>query len=188
MLRSMEGKQRTWWERALCRCRMHNMPLHIALVHVLSLFLTTYGENSQGKMTSNHLQTLPWLNRPGKYLQLKCCGTVSCRLQFSCFPFFLDTSSLLVCKRELYHRLQAREDLAWLSGSWEISSIHRDGTEGPNSAPAWLQESPCHLCNAQIPISLGWELEAATSKYKFERDIYKVLKLFWGQTLSVCSG
>lgn len=52
-------------------------------------------------------------------------------------------------KPELCCSLQTAEDLAWLSGYWEISSFYRDGTENHHhnavGAPAYLQESPCHL-------------------------------------------
>lgn len=52
-------------------------------------------------------------------------------------------------KPELCCSLQTAEYLAWLSGYGEISSFYRDGTENHHhnavGAPAYLQESPCHL-------------------------------------------
>lgn len=89
-----QSENRTRWERVLCRCRMHSMPLYIAPIHFLFLSLTNYGNSSQGEETSSHLQTPPWLSIP-KYPLVKCCGAVSCPCQFSCICFLVPGSSLV---------------------------------------------------------------------------------------------
>lgn len=158
-----------------------------ALTHCSGPSLTTYRESSQGKMASNHLWNLSWLKRPGKYLRLKCCRAISCRFQFSCFPFFLDTGSLLVCRLELFCSLQSAADLAWLQ-DLEKSAV---STEVARRAPQCCRCSSMTsgiAMGGQTPMWIRWELEAAIPKHRFEREVYKVLKLFWGQTLSACSG
>lgn len=81
-----------------------------------------------------------------KHPQVKGCGAVRC----VSFPAFISCHWLFIGKKpELCCSLQTAEDLAWLSGCWEISSFYRDGTENHHHyavcAPAQLQESLCHL-------------------------------------------
>lgn len=152
-------------------------------------FSVTVLDNLQKTFTRyNYFQTPlnPLLAKQGSGL----CGAVSCQFQFSCFPFFLDTSSLPAHKPELCCSLQTGEVLVCLPGSWETSSFLRQ-YGGPCSAAdvsrnfkdlhiTWaVQRANSHLDQE--------ELEAAIPNHRFERDIYKVLKLFLEQTLSACS-
>lgn len=142
---------------------MLSMSLHIALVHFLSLSLTTYRRHSQGIITSKPLWTLSWLNR--------AVGSAGQSAASFSFPASLSSLIPALCQ----HANQSfavvyRQEKSWsVCQDLEKPAVSWDSMEGP----AVLQT--CHvtsristsleLCKGQIPVWIrrNWKQQFLTT-------------------------
>lgn len=169
---------------------MHSKPLHFALVHFLSLSLTTYRESSRGKMTSNHLQTLSWLNKPGKYLRyLPAVGQSDATFSF---PASLSSLILALCQcanqsfAVAYRQQKSWPDFQDLEKSVVSTELARRAPQccRCSSITSGMAMSP-ECAKGRFPFEL-W----GSCKQQFRSTSLKgtFIRLFWRQTLYACSG